>query len=121
MPQQVRGHTRYRLGFRESIQALGFCSPRPLVVESSAIVSAPHSMSSFLRTDSPCSVRNCQSPDFWERVKPSRVQNKPEWMTFDDQWVDEVRRAVKACAVFLWYPVYCMCPYHKRREQNLPR
>jgi hypothetical protein len=29
-------------------------------------------------------------------------------MTFDDQWVDEVRRAVKACAVFLWYPVYCM-------------
>ncbi|EAW22638.1 putative MFS peptide transporter [Aspergillus fischeri NRRL 181] len=51
-------------------------------------------------------VRNCQSPEFWERVKPSRVQNKPEWMTFDDQWVDEVRRAVKACAVFLWYPVY---------------
>lgn len=28
-------------------------------------------------------------------------------MTFDDQWVDEVNRAFKACVVFLWYPVYC--------------
>ncbi|KAL5366368.1 putative MFS peptide transporter [Aspergillus floccosus] len=51
-------------------------------------------------------VKNCRADDFWERVKPSRVQNKPEWMTFDDEWVDEVRRAVKACAVFLWYPVF---------------
>lgn len=32
----------------------------------------------------------------------------PRWMTFDDLWVDEVRRVVKACVVFLWYPVYCM-------------
>lgn len=51
-------------------------------------------------------VRNCRSSYFWERVKPSRVQNKPPWMTFDDQWVEEVRRAFKACSVFLWYPVY---------------
>ncbi|KAF9885095.1 hypothetical protein FE257_000735 [Aspergillus nanangensis] len=51
-------------------------------------------------------VKNCQSPDFWSSVKPSNIQNKPDWMTFDDEWVDEVRRAVKACAVFLWYPVY---------------
>jgi len=27
-------------------------------------------------------------------------------MTFDDMWVDEVRRGFKACAVFLWYPLY---------------
>lgn len=27
-------------------------------------------------------------------------------MTFDDEWVDEVRRGVLACKVFLWYPVY---------------
>ncbi|KAL3467655.1 POT family-domain-containing protein [Aspergillus heterothallicus] len=51
-------------------------------------------------------VRNCHSPGFWENVKPSKVRSKPDWMTFDDQWVDEVRRAVKACGVFLWYPIY---------------
>jgi POT family proton-dependent oligopeptide transporter len=27
-------------------------------------------------------------------------------MTFDDEWVDEVRRGFLACKVFLWYPVY---------------
>ncbi|KAE8411029.1 POT family-domain-containing protein [Aspergillus pseudocaelatus] len=51
-------------------------------------------------------VQNCRASDFWENVKPSKVQRKPEWMTFDDKWVDEVRRAIKACAVFLWYPLY---------------
>ncbi|KKK13937.1 hypothetical protein P175DRAFT_0453555 [Aspergillus ochraceoroseus IBT 24754] len=51
-------------------------------------------------------VKNCRRPGFWEDVKPSRVEKKPAWMTFDDLWVDEVRRAVKACAVFLWYPIY---------------
>ncbi|KAK2059083.1 POT family protein [Colletotrichum caudatum] len=43
---------------------------------------------------------------FWERIKPSRVADKPAWMTFDDAWVDEVRRGVMACAVFLWFPVF---------------
>lgn len=28
-------------------------------------------------------------------------------MTFDDQWVDEVRRGFKACGVFVWFPLYC--------------
>ncbi|QMW46574.1 hypothetical protein G4B11_010029 [Aspergillus flavus] len=51
-------------------------------------------------------VQNCRASDFWENVKPSNVQRKPVWMTFDDKWVDEVRRALKACAVFLWYPLY---------------
>ncbi|PLB43648.1 MFS peptide transporter, putative [Aspergillus steynii IBT 23096] len=50
--------------------------------------------------------KNCRADDFWERVKPSRVENRPAWMTFDDNWVDEVNRAIKACVVFLWYPVY---------------
>jgi POT family proton-dependent oligopeptide transporter len=27
-------------------------------------------------------------------------------MTFDDAWVDEVRRGFSACAVFTWYPLY---------------
>jgi len=52
-------------------------------------------------------VRNMRSMDFWENVKPSRLgPNKPVWMTFDDEWVDEVRRGIKACSVFLWYPIY---------------
>ena len=28
-------------------------------------------------------------------------------MTFDDAWVDEVGRGLKACRVFLWLPIYC--------------
>lgn len=27
-------------------------------------------------------------------------------MTFDDAWVDEVRRGFKACSVFVWIPLY---------------
>lgn len=52
------------------------------------------------------------SGDFWHHVKPSQMgANKPEWMTFDDEWVDEVRRGLKACKVFLWYPLYCKCTF----------
>jgi POT family proton-dependent oligopeptide transporter len=53
-------------------------------------------------------VRAMQADDFWENAKPSRVSAaaRPAWMTFDDLWVDEVRRALKACTVFLWYPIY---------------
>ncbi|KAH9468116.1 hypothetical protein Pst134EA_011737 [Puccinia striiformis f. sp. tritici] len=44
---------------------------------------------------------------FWEAVKPSNLAGqKPTWMNFDDQWVDEIRRGVKACRVFLWFPLY---------------
>ncbi|KAK2814077.1 hypothetical protein FQN50_000481 [Emmonsiellopsis sp. PD_5] len=50
--------------------------------------------------------RNFHDPNMWENVKPSRITNKPHWMTFDDAWVDEVRRGLKACAVFLWYPLF---------------
>ncbi|KAL2819854.1 POT family-domain-containing protein [Aspergillus cavernicola] len=45
--------------------------------------------------------------DFWHTVKPSTLgDNRPVWMTFDDEWVDEVARGLKACRVFLWYPLY---------------
>ncbi|KAG5644425.1 hypothetical protein DXG03_008520 [Asterophora parasitica] len=45
--------------------------------------------------------------DFWENAKPSRQgENKPKWMTFNDQWVDEVSHGLKACAVFCFYPLY---------------
>lgn len=45
---------------------------------------------------------------FWEDVKPSNIEpsRRPRWMTFDDLWVDEVRRGFAACSVFCWYPLY---------------
>ncbi|RDW76628.1 putative MFS peptide transporter [Aspergillus mulundensis] len=49
---------------------------------------------------------NCKDDDFWRNVKPSNLRHRPSWMTFDDQWVDEVRRGVKACSVFAWFPLY---------------
>ena len=52
------------------------------------------------------SPKQWNSPDFWERVKPSHIPEgeRPKWMTFDDQFVDELRRAFKACKVFLFFP-----------------
>lgn len=54
--------------------------------------------------------RNLNAPDFWTSVKPSNMTDKPKWMTFDDAWVDEVRRGLKACYVFLWLPIFWL-PY----------
>ncbi|KGQ03803.1 putative peptide transporter ptr2 [Beauveria bassiana D1-5] len=55
--------------------------------------------------------RSMHDGTFWEAVKPSRytVENRPKWMTFDDAWVDELRRGFSACAVFCWYPIYYLC------------
>ncbi|KAF8139291.1 peptide transporter PTR2A [Mycena galopus ATCC 62051] len=52
--------------------------------------------------------RNLTAPDFWDAAKPSRIlpAARPSWMTFDDEWVDEVRRGSSACAVFAWFPIY---------------
>jgi proton-dependent oligopeptide transporter, POT family len=62
--------------------------------------------------------KNMSAPDFWERVKPSKipVDERPSWMTFDDAWVEEVRRGLKACAVFLYLPLYWLAC-----EQFFPR
>ncbi|KAF8328997.1 peptide transporter PTR2A [Amanita rubescens] len=49
---------------------------------------------------------NLTASDFWDSAKPSRLAVKPSWMTFDDNWVDEVGRGFAACGVFLWYPIY---------------
>ena len=53
-------------------------------------------------------AKNMRDMSFWENVKPSKIapEQRPKWMTFDDHWVDEVRRGFKACTVFLWYPLY---------------
>ncbi|KAH7918188.1 PTR2-domain-containing protein [Leucogyrophana mollusca] len=52
-------------------------------------------------------LKQLTADDFWESAKPSmQGADKPRWMTFDDHWVDEVRRGLKACGVFLWFPLY---------------
>jgi proton-dependent oligopeptide transporter, POT family len=52
--------------------------------------------------------KNFHAPDFWDKVRPSLVpvSARPAWMTYDDAWVDEVRRGLMACAVFLYMPLY---------------
>ena len=55
--------------------------------------------------------RNFSAPGFWEKAKPSKQVNKPTWMTYDDQWVDELARGITACGVFCWFPVYCKYTY----------
>lgn len=44
----------------------------------------------------------------WDIAKPSNVpiEARPVWMTYDDAWVDEVRRGLKACKVFLFLPLF---------------
>jgi POT family proton-dependent oligopeptide transporter len=44
----------------------------------------------------------------WEVGKPSSytIDERPGWMTYDDAWVDEVRRGLMACKVFLFLPVF---------------
>lgn len=54
--------------------------------------------------------KNMTADDFWYNVKPSTLgESKPAWMTFDDLWVEEVRRGFKACYVFLLFPFYWLC------------
>lgn len=52
--------------------------------------------------------RNMHDGTFWASVKPSAIprDQRPAWYTFDDAWVDEVRRGFAACAVFAWYPLF---------------
>lgn len=52
--------------------------------------------------------KNFHAPGFWDKVRPSLVpqSERQPWMTYDDAWVDEVRRGLKACAVFLYMPLY---------------
>lgn len=44
----------------------------------------------------------------WDVAKPSGipVAERPAWMTYDDAWVDEVRRGLMACKVFLFLPIF---------------
>lgn len=52
--------------------------------------------------------KNLHDGTFWENVRPSKFteETRPKWMTFDDAWVDELRRGFNACAVFCWIPLF---------------
>lgn len=54
-------------------------------------------------------IKALNAPDFWDHARPSQhpVETRPKWMTYDEVWVDEVKRGFKACAVFLYLPIYC--------------
>lgn len=52
--------------------------------------------------------RNFKAENFWEDVKPSKLgDSRPSWMEFDDAWVDQVARGLRACSCFTWIPLYC--------------
>lgn len=44
----------------------------------------------------------------WDVARPSNVspESRPKWMKYDDAWVDEVRRGLMACKVFLFLPIF---------------
>lgn len=44
----------------------------------------------------------------WKYALPSQVppEQRPDWMTYDDAWVDEVRRGLVACKVFIFLPIF---------------
>ncbi|KAK4052077.1 hypothetical protein OIV83_002371 [Microbotryomycetes sp. JL201] len=52
--------------------------------------------------------RELTAAGFWERAKPSNVpeSERPAWMTYNDAFVDEIRRGLKACKVFVFYPAW---------------
>lgn len=54
--------------------------------------------------------RNLSDPNIWDSARPSKMATKPSWVTFDDAWVEEVRRGIKACQVFFWLPIFWL-PY----------
>lgn len=64
--------------------------------------------------------KNKQGKFNWDVAKPSNVpvERRPAWMTYDDAWVEEVKRGLRACKVFLFLPLFFVSasarlPYQK--------
>ncbi|CAG7854898.1 Probable peptide transporter ptr2 AltName: Full=Peptide permease ptr2 [Serendipita indica DSM 11827] len=55
--------------------------------------------------------RNLKAADFWEPAKRSSYTDadRPKKLLWDDEFVAEVSRTVKACAVLIWFPVFWLC------------
>ena len=56
-------------------------------------------------------IRNMRSDAFWDVAKPSSyIQSAlPPHITWDDEFVGEVDRALRACQVFLFFPFLEFC------------
>lgn len=55
--------------------------------------------------------KRCRSSSFWDSAKPSLIpesERKP-WMIYDDQWINELSRGIKACGIFILFPFYWLC------------
>lgn len=52
--------------------------------------------------------RRLKAPDFWNNAMPSNftAENRPKKMLWDDDFVLEVSRTIKACFVFLYFPIF---------------
>ena len=44
--------------------------------------------------------------DFWDRATAVKLAEKGKRVTWSDKAVDDVRRTMNACAIFLYFPVY---------------
>lgn len=53
-----------------------------------------------------------RSPGFFkvdlDKARPSTIpaNERPSWMQYDDAWIDEVKRGLIACRVFLFLPIF---------------
>ncbi|KAL4256591.1 major facilitator superfamily protein [Pleurotus pulmonarius] len=56
-------------------------------------------------------IKNFRSEGFWDTAKPSFYEQgkAPARITWDDDFVGEVHRTVKACQVFLFFPFFWLC------------
>jgi proton-dependent oligopeptide transporter, POT family len=66
-------------------------------------------------------VKSAKQPGFWDAAKPSHYKdgNKPAVITWDDEFVGEVERSLKACAVFLFFPFYWLCKSVNSPHENV--
>jgi hypothetical protein len=81
-------------------------TPGPVPGRSSADLDWPQSPSAFrvIRAANKgtfsLNPKKMFGPRNWDNAKPSmQAGGVPGWMNFDDEWVDEVKRALSACKV----------------------
>lgn len=65
------------------------------------------------------SVKEGRYTSVWEFAKPDRIMEsppstvdgqRPKWLTWDASFVDELKRTMRACAIFAYFPLFWL-PY----------
>jgi POT family proton-dependent oligopeptide transporter len=74
----------------------------------SVLTKAARLIAFAMKRSKTANIFRLRDQDLWDSVKPSHLsaEERPAWMTFDDAWVDQVRRGLSACAVFIFLPIY---------------